>query len=101
MASEVDVTSWGDLRSHSVADRMFLVASDLALVDVALAVANDQSAEVQAWVSSGQLVRPSADQVQVFESREGLAFRCVIISPFVLIQELLKTEIQKEEGGKG
>ena len=86
-AGQVDTVGWSELHSHAEAGRLFIVASDLDIVDVAVAVANDQAAEVEGWVASGKLLRPSSDQMQAYESREGVTFHFVIVSPFVLAQE--------------
>ena len=86
LVAEIQVTDWSELRSHAVSGRAFLVSGDLELLDVALAVANDEASAVEAWIGTGKLVRPSSAQMKSFERGSARTFRYVIVSPFVLIQ---------------
>ena len=86
LASEIDVTDWVALEPHATAGRLFIVAEELALLDAAVAIAGDDKGQVERWIASGQLGRPTASQVTEFQSQTGLGLACVIVSPFVLAQ---------------
>jgi hypothetical protein len=88
LGREIDVTTWSDLRDHATAERMLLVATHVDLLEVALATAEDRTGEIQAWITSGELARPSLEQMKAFEETQGLQFRCAIVQPFVLAQSL-------------
>ncbi len=92
LTRDLDITTWSDLRPHAIAERMFLVSRDLDLIEVAVAVADDESARVDAWISSGKITRPSLEQQSVWEGTTELIFRCVIVQPFVLAHELPESE---------
>ncbi len=87
LRGEVDVAPWLALRSHAEADRLFLAAPELDLVEIGLALAQDQQAPVNEWISAGQLGRPSAPQLAAWTEAEERVFRCLIVAPFVLVQE--------------
>jgi len=86
LAAEIDLVPWRELRSHALADRVFLVGPDLELLDVAVAVACDAAGEVAAWTRGGDLARPSQEQMTAWEETPAPVFRCVIVAPFVLVQ---------------
>lgn len=83
---ELDVTTWRDLRAHAARDQVFVVSSALDLVQVGKAIASDNADQVQGWVGDGGVTRPSHEQMQAWEKNLEQTFRCLIISPFVLIQ---------------
>ncbi|MDG2335504.1 MAG: DUF2288 family protein [Myxococcota bacterium] len=87
LRGEVDLAPWQALRSHAEAERLFLAASDLDLVEIGLALARDQSAPVNAWIAAGQLARPTPPQLAAWDETDEQIFRCLIVAPFVLAQE--------------
>jgi len=86
LAAEIDLVPWRELRSHALANRIFLVGPAVELLDVAVAVARDATSEVATWTRGGDLGRPSQEQMTAWEETPALAFRCVIVAPFVLVQ---------------
>ncbi len=86
LASEVGPVFWSDLRAHAARDALFLVAPELDMSDVAYAIATDQGAMVQAWVESGQLVRPTPEQLESWNTNPEKPFRSVVVQPFALAQ---------------
>jgi len=86
LAAEIDFVPWRELKSHALADRMLVVALELNLLDVAVGVACDATAEVEAWMRADAITRPSAEQVAAWDETPAMPFRCVIVAPFVLAQ---------------
>jgi hypothetical protein len=86
LSAEVDLVPWPELKSHALADRLFVVAEVLDLVEVAVAVATDAAARVEGWIASAQLKRPGRQQLEAWDADDRTAFRCVIVQPFVLVQ---------------
>lgn len=92
LAAEMDLVPWREMKSHALADRLFVVDVALNLLDVADAVARDAKAEVEAWIGAQSLVRPSEEQIAAWDEMPGMPFRCVIVAPFVLAQRRDRTE---------
>ncbi len=80
--------SWRELRIHLQRDALILVAAELDLVTAAVAVAKDDTAQVQQWIATGLLGKPSAEQLQDWERESSRPFRMLIVKPFILIQDI-------------
>lgn len=72
--------------AHFRRGAVILVDSKLSLLNVAMAVAQDQSDLVEAWMNQRQLVRPTAEQTAAWNENPELPFVSVIVQPFVLVQ---------------
>ena len=83
---EIGTVSWSWLRPHEKRKSLFLVTSELDLVEVAIAVAEDKTAQVKIWLDRGDLVHPSLEQVAKWE-REGGLFSGIIVKPYVFFKE--------------
>lgn len=77
---------WKDLRIHLQRDAIILVAADLDLLEVAIAVAEDRKEQVADWISGAQLSKPTAEQVAAWEGALEKPFRMLIVQPFILVQ---------------
>ena len=77
---------WKDLRIHLQRDAVILVAAELDLVEVAVAVAEDDKERVEAWISSAKLAKPSREQLDGWEKQLEKPFRVLIVQPFILVQ---------------
>lgn len=77
---------WKDLRIHLQRDAVIIVADDLDLVEVAVAVAKDDKQCVEGWISAEKLVKPTAEQAKTWESELEKPFRMLIVQPFILVQ---------------
>ncbi len=80
---------WKDLRIHLQRGAVILVASELDMLDTAVAVAEDDKDKVAAWIGAGQLIKPSSEQIEAWESELEKPFRMLIVQPFILAQEVL------------
>ena len=85
LADEVGTVAWSWLRPHHERGILFLVAEELELLEVALAVAEDRVEKVKAWLEAGHLCQPQPEQVEVWESCGGL-FAGVIVKPYVFFK---------------
>jgi len=88
LAAEVDRVPWPELKSHARADRLFVVAAHLDLLEVAVAVATDSATQVESWIGRAELARPEREELDAWGAQARLEFRCVIVQPFVLVQPL-------------
>lgn len=86
LARDLAEVSWKDMRVHLQRDVIILVAEDLDLVDVAVDVAQDNKHQVSLWISSGQLTKPSREQIDQWEHQLDKPFRMLIAQPYILAQ---------------
>lgn len=87
LAQGVDEVAWEALRAHLERGGLIVVAPELDLVDTGVKVAADDAAAVAEWIAQGKLDKPSAEQVALWGAAKTTVFRCLIVSPYVLIQE--------------
>lgn len=73
---------------HAATDALVLVASELDLLDVGVAIANDQVTTVQRWISEQLLYKPSPEQLSDWNEHQSKRFHALIVRPYVLVQEL-------------
>ncbi len=78
---------WRDLRAHSDRQALFLVV-DVDLLDVAMAVAEDDTVAVQTWIDNGKLLRPSRAQLRKWGDHQEKPFDSVVVQPYVLAVEV-------------
>ena len=87
LSQEVDEADWNLLKKHHESETVFIVGKDLDLVDVGVAIAMDKSHMVKGWLDSGQLAKPTDEQVKYYEENEFKKMcKFIIIQPYVLIQ---------------
>lgn len=86
LANEVHRVDWRPLSPHAKRGGLVLVDSRLDLVEVAVAVARDDSDRVQEWMESKRLTKPTADQIDAWKDETDERFTIVIVQPYVLAQ---------------
>lgn len=80
---------WAYLKPHYKSGAMIYVDPELTLTEVAEAFTKDDKAQVQAWLKSADLVKPSHLHEDWWEHDQP-RFTAVVITPFVLAQPLPK-----------
>jgi hypothetical protein len=90
LQENVDVVIWEWLMPHVRRDAVVIVNPGLDLVDVGVAIANDQVLSVQRWIGEQLLYKPSPEQVEQWQDTPDTNFIALIVQPYVLVQE--KTE---------
>ena len=88
LAETLDEAEWEWLIPHAKRDALVLVAEQLDLIDVGVAIASDDVAIVQNWISEALIAKPSLDQLSDWNSDRTKRFNTLIVQPFVLVQEL-------------
>jgi hypothetical protein len=88
LAAMVDEAEWEWLIPHVQRDAVVMVNSDLDLVDVGVAIANDNVLTVQRWISEQLIYKPTSDQLSALGSDRTRRFNALIVQPYVLVQEL-------------
>ncbi len=89
LADEAGPVQWSDLKAHADRSAMLIVDASLNLVEVAVAVANDDTTKVQQWLRDASLQRPSDQQIERWSHTPQKPFVAVIVQPFVLAQHVV------------
>lgn len=87
IAASVDVAEWSWLRAHLERGGLIVISDKLELSDVACKIANNDSAAVEKAISSGDVGKPSEDQIRLWDTQPSKLFKITIVSPYVIIQE--------------
>lgn len=86
LANEIHRVDWKPLAPHARRGGLILVDAQLDLIDVALAVALDDSASVREWMERRQLAKPTEAQIDSWQDDTEERFTIVIVQPYVLVQ---------------
>ncbi|MEA3545596.1 MAG: DUF2288 domain-containing protein [Thermodesulfobacteriota bacterium] len=84
--AEVD---WRELKIHLQRDAIIIVSAAIDLIEVAVAVADDDKNRVEAWIAAGQLGKPTEKQLESWEQEPDNRFRMLIVQPYILIQGIV------------
>ena len=85
LEKDIDFTLWDQLHAHFVRDKVFVLDGSEKLIDVAVAIAENNTSIVQHLIESKKLDRPDGFQVQEWRVKKQV-FLCVVVEPFVIIQ---------------
>lgn len=88
LAEGLDEAEWNWLMPHAQRDSLILINPELDILDVAMAIANDDTAKVQRWISESLITKPSQVQISNWNQEQSKRFNALIIQPYVLVQEL-------------
>ena len=86
LLGETAKIDWQDLERFFAQGKLLSVARYLDLVSVAEAIANDDSAVVTQWLSSGLVARMQAETAADYAARKPELW-AVVVSPWVCVQE--------------
>jgi len=87
LADSVEQAKWEWLEPHLKRDALILVSPNLDLVEVGVAIAQDETSLVKQWIETGQLQKPSSNQLSLWHSQPSKSFKALIVQPYVLVQE--------------
>jgi hypothetical protein len=88
LALNIDEAKWQWLKPHLERGALITVAAALDLSEAGERIAADDSETLTAWISAGMVGRPTAEKIEEWDNEPGKKFLTLIISPFVLIQEI-------------
>jgi len=89
----INNAAWEWLEEHANEGRLLIVAANLELVEVGLALAEDDISIVKQWLDDGWLYRPTAAEINHWHQHKNLEFESLIIQPFVLSRSPTNQEI--------
>jgi hypothetical protein len=90
LQESIDQAEWSWLSPHADRDAVIIVSADLNLLDVGVAIANDNTSSVQQWITEQLLYKPSLEQKIIWDQNQSKRFNALIVQPYVLIQEMKK-----------
>jgi hypothetical protein len=88
LAESLDVAEWQWLAPHARRDSIIVVDRALDLVDVGIAIANDNITSVQHWIEESLIQKPSSSQISNWNANQTRQFNALIVQPYVLVQEV-------------
>ncbi|MGL1903275.1 MAG: DUF2288 domain-containing protein [Fibrobacterales bacterium] len=87
LARECAPVSWEHIRPHFERDAVILASKALDFISIGTHIAEDNSEAISQEITAGNLGKPLESQIAQWDTA-GATFNTLIISPFVLIQEL-------------
>lgn len=91
LAGNLDQAEWNWLAPHARRDSVIVVEPELDLLDVGVAIANDNVPYVQRWIDESLIHKPSTKQISDWNHDQTKRFNALIVQPYVLVQELATT----------
>jgi hypothetical protein len=88
LAQSLDEAQWNWLLPHVKRDAAIVVSSELDLLDVGVAIANNDTTRVQHWIETQGIQKPSASQLSDWNETPSKRFNAIIVQPFVVIQAI-------------
>lgn len=88
LLENLDEAEWQWLIPHVQRDALVVVASDLDLLDVGIAIASDNVASVQKWIGEELIYKPSPNLLSEWNSDRTKRFNTLIVQPYVLVQPM-------------
>ena len=77
---------WNDLKPHAQRDAVIVVNGNLNLLDVGVAIAQDDKIAVEHWITEQLISKPSNQQLSDWNINPTQLFKTLIVQPFVLVQ---------------
>lgn len=84
--AETGKLAWEELQRHFARGVVVVVADDLDLVEVATAMARDDSAAFEGWLRAGKVERAGTEHAERW-NQEAPVMWAVVVAPWVLVQE--------------
>jgi hypothetical protein len=88
LAEERADIEWEALIPHSRRDSIIFVHEGLDLVQVGVAIAQDNTAQVEVWIAEQLIHKPTAQQLSQWNQAPTQQFSTLIVQPYVLISSL-------------
>jgi hypothetical protein len=85
LAEERADIEWEALIPHSRRDSIIFVHEGLDLVQVGVAIAQDNTAQVEVWIAEQLIHKPTTQQLSAWNQDPKQLFSTLIVQPYVLI----------------
>ncbi|MGP0129456.1 MAG: DUF2288 domain-containing protein [cyanobacterium endosymbiont of Rhopalodia musculus] len=87
-SEDITDVKWQYLTPHVQRDAIIFVTKHLDLIEVGVAIAQDDVNSVQHWISKALIHKPSPEQLTTWNADSSISFNTLILQPFVLIQSM-------------
>lgn len=87
--TETAKVAWAELQRHHARGVVVCVAGTIDLIDVAVAMAQNDGARVSQWMQAGQVDKATDEQARDWLDRDPDLWS-VVVAPWVLVQERLQ-----------
>ncbi|NES23795.1 MAG: DUF2288 family protein [Symploca sp. SIO3E6] len=87
LAEALDEATWEWLIPHAKRDVVVVVTPELDLLDVGVALANDDVSSVEHWISEQLVHKPFSEELNIWNTDKTKRFQALIVQPYVLVQE--------------
>lgn len=88
LALNIDEARWQWLKPHLERGALITVAAALDLAEAGEKIASDDTGPVSAWIAAGAIGKPTEEEIAAWDEEPDKKFLTLIISPYVLIQEI-------------
>ncbi|MEB3312312.1 MAG: DUF2288 domain-containing protein [Snowella sp.] len=88
LTEELAPMDWETLIPHAKRDAIIVVDGALDLVEVGVAIAEDNTALVKNWLSELLLHKPSLEELNDWNAQPEKQFNTLIVQPFVLVSAI-------------
>ena len=80
--------NWNDIKPHAQRDAVIVVNETLNLLDVGVAIAQDDKKAVEHWITEQLISKPSNQQLSDWNIDQTQLFKTLIVQPFVLVKSV-------------
>ena len=87
LEKDVADISWKDLQPHAKRDAVIVIKEELDISEVAVAIAEDNTASVKGWISEQSIAKPTSQQLTDWNQTPEKQFIALIVQPFVVVKE--------------
>ena len=91
LARECGVLGWHEIARHFARGVLIMARPGVPFLDVAECLVGNDTARLQAWLDSGEVTRASDEDARDWNERAP-EFRCIVVAPWVLVQERSRAE---------
>jgi hypothetical protein len=84
---DMDRMTWAEMRRNILHQSIILVDPLLDILEVGQAVAEDNTTQIQEWMSSELISKPQKEHLERWEKEEP-DFLGLLVTPFILLTEL-------------
>lgn len=87
LSEMIGPAEWRWLSPHADKGAVVIVDPGLDLVEVGIAIANDNVSVVNRWIAEELLTKPTPEQIADWSQAQSKQFNSLIVQPFVLVQD--------------
>ncbi len=85
LAQDLAEIEWNLLIPHVQRDAVIVVSKSLNFLDVAVAIASDDTTLVQQWIKQQLIHKPTVDELSTWNIYPEQKFQALIVQPFIVV----------------